>query len=173
MSRRAKRQAQDVRPDVFGPGRDALLQLRVIIREERARRIFIAGQIARHGQHEVIGGLLGGTFLLSRSPASAGLVYQPSQGGRCATRLSGQPVPVPRQQCHLARDDSQFWSPPAPWFEPLVLRRFSRLIRTGAVAPSMRLRRLGQSLDDVGLGPAQVQIDDAAGRIVENEDRVR
>ena len=125
MVLRTESQAQDVGPDVARPIRDPLLQRGAIIREERACGLLIAGQIARRRQHELVGGLLGGTFLLSRSPASPGVIHQPSQDGGCATWLRGQPAVV----------DGHITPPSGPGFgvevDPALLSRIDASIDTG------------------------------------------
>ncbi|RZJ38588.1 MAG: response regulator, partial [Brevundimonas sp.] len=122
-----------------------------IPREQHPRRLLIAGLVPRHGGHEAVGRLPG----LARPVRPLGRLQraldQLAQGDRRAAGLGGQPVPVARQQGHLARDDAQLRTPRPPL---------------------LRLRRGRQPGEGVGGLAAQVQVDCPAVGGVEDQHRL-
>ena len=132
--------------DVLGPGGDPLREALVVLREERAGRLLVAGQVPRHRGHEAAGRLASEPRTFLARSALPRLVDEAAQRGRDAVRLLLEPVPVPRQQRHLAAHDSQA--------RP-----------TRARAPGRR-----RPFDDL-LGRApEVEVDLAPGLVLEDED---
>jgi hypothetical protein len=84
---------------------------------------------------------------------------QLAQRDRRAAGLRGEPIPVPWQQRDFTGDDAQF--------RPPTSARCCRIWRL------RRVGRLRQPGDDVGIAAAQVEVDGAAGCVVENQDRSR
>lgn len=167
--RRAEGQPQDMRPDVFRPIRDPLRQPRMTVGEESAGRFFIARQITCDREHELIRSLLSGASLLSRNTVSFGLIHQPPKRCGRPARLCGQPFPLSWQQRHFARDDSQFRSSPPSRLRSVFFFVLRRLRAIRCMTSDNGPRRPGQSLDDVSLRAAQIQINHPASSVVKDE----
>ncbi|MFN7979829.1 MAG: hypothetical protein U0P30_16970 [Vicinamibacterales bacterium] len=133
-------------------------------REERTEGVLEPWQIAGQRRHDAVGHFLRTTHAIAAHAGAARLVDEPSQRHRRATGLAVEPLPVPRQQRHFARDDAEARTPRAAW------GRGFRLGRRGA--PRLSGRHAAQHL---GGAAAVVGVDLLAGGVVEDqhERRVR
>jgi hypothetical protein len=76
-----------MRPYVLRPARDPLLQPLAIVGEEGSSRFFVAGQITRNREHELVGSLLSGASFLLWNTAASSLIYQSPEHCGCTARL--------------------------------------------------------------------------------------
>src|SRR6185312_12554636 len=74
---------------------------------QRARGFLVTGEVARDHAHEAIGGFAGEAGAVLRAAVAAGILHQLAQGDRGAAGLAVEPVPVARQQGHLARHHAE------------------------------------------------------------------
>jgi hypothetical protein len=92
---------------IAGPCICQLNETVALLAPERARRLLMLGKITRHGEHKTIDGLAGEAGAFAATVSASGFVDQPSQYRRSTTRLTGEPLPVTRQQgdftCHYTK----------------------------------------------------------------------
>src|SRR5579872_811559 len=155
----AESELDDVVADFDGPCGDQFAEAPPIVGKQRPRGLFESRSIAGHGRHEVIGRVARCSLPVAVAIGAPRLVDQFSQRDRRAAGPGVEPFPMPRQQRHLARDHAQFRTAAAARLARLRFRLDGRW------------RRLGEPGDDFLVRSAQVEIERAAGRIAENDDR--
>ena len=126
--------------------------------EERARCVLVARQVAGDGGHEAVGRLLSCAHRIGAAARAARVVDQLAQGDRCAARLGIEPVPVAREERDLTRNDAE-------------------LRTSGAATNGVRgffvlcaRRRGGVARADFLVRASEIQLDLAAGVVVEHKD---
>src|SRR5690606_21606015 len=148
-SRRGERwlgQAQQVLAHVRRPAGDQLLEPGAVTPVEGAVGLLEARPVAGQRGHRAARRRRGPPGARPRRLVADGLLDESAQGRRRASRLVGQPVPVPREQRDLAGDDAQL----------------------GPAGPA----RLGSgqvALEDLLEGPAQLEVHLPAGGVVEDQ----
>src|SRR3990172_11650334 len=113
--RRRKREAErdGVIANVGRPAECKLLEAFAIVGEKGAGGLFVVGEVAGDGIRKVVRAFVR-RFHEALVPARAtGLVHQAPQRGGGPALLRIEPVPVPRQQRDLARDDAQTRTTPS------------------------------------------------------------
>src|SRR3954469_8675152 len=93
--------------NILGPRLGQLVEAVAKTRKQGPRRLLETGPVAGHDGHEPVGGLLrlaDAILALVRTP---GLLHEFAERDRSSTGLGVEPIPVPRQQRDLARDDPQ------------------------------------------------------------------
>src|SRR5689334_22875991 len=96
--------------DIRGPVGDQLVETLGVTCEQRADRFLEMRPVAGHRVHETIGGLLREADAIGAGVVAPRLVDQFADRDRGAALLLRQPVPMPRQQRDLARDDAELWA---------------------------------------------------------------
>ena len=153
----------DVVADIVGPAGDEPGESPPVIGEQRPRRFLEACEIAGHHGHEAIGGIPCRAGAIRIAIGAARFVHQLSQRHRCAAGLRAEPLPMARQQCHLARDNAELGASASPRL------RWRRLIGFDV----RRRGRLRQAGNDFAFGATKIEIDRVAGRVAEYDDRRR
>jgi len=121
-----------------------------VVREEGAGGFFEAGEVAGEGGEEAVGGFVGLADLVAGGVGAAGVVDEAAEGGGGAAGLGGEPVPGAGEEGDFAGDDAE----------------------AGAAAGGGGRRRDGGGGEGCGGGGrgAEVEVDLAAGRVVEDQE---
>ena len=142
------RQASCVMANILRPSLDQGLETLPIAGEQRPRRVLEARFVSSHGNHEPVRCLPRLAHAVLAAMRASCVLDELAQGDGGSTRLSAQPVPMKRQQGHLARDDAELsewcaarwlgaWKPlrplPATFAETrLALHRVGELVASPA-----------------------------------------
>src|SRR6185503_21162438 len=100
--------------DITGPCGNEGVEACCLSREQSPCRLLETGKVSGYCGHEAIGGLLRSAPAVALGMGAPGLVDQPTQRHRGATRLLVKPLPVSRQQSHLARHHAELRPPGSP-----------------------------------------------------------
>src|SRR5690242_946026 len=145
-------QLQQVLAHIGGPVGGELIERGALTAPERARGFLEAGQIASQRAHRAVGRFAGLARLLLGAASAARLLHQPAQRHRGATGLAAQPVPVARQQGHLAGDHAQ--------------------LRPSGSARRSDFGGRAQARQHLIHAAAQVELQRVAGGVIENQRRL-
>ncbi len=132
--------------DVDGPIGDHFVEFGPLAGEQSADGLFKARFIAGHRGHEAVGGLLRLPYLVFCGVDVAGFVDEFPEGDRGPTGLVAEPFPVSWEEGDFFGDDAEFGAAGFLWLFDLLWYREWVLIR------------------------AEVEFDEAAGVVVEDED---
>ena len=97
------------------PARSQCSEAFVIATIKSARRLLVIGEITRHRQHEAIDGFGRLPCSRCRTAAAQRLFNQSPHYRRSATGLLAKPIPMPREQCDLTRNNAKLRSTRAPY----------------------------------------------------------
>src|SRR4051812_19001356 len=141
--------------NILGPQLGQLAEAFAVTRKQGSRCLLETGPVAGHDGHEPVGSLLrlaDAILALVRTP---GLLHEFAERDRSSTGLGVEPIPVPRQQRDLARDDPQ-----------LRTAGSARWVGDRGGPFAVRLRQPQQHLFG---GSAEIHLDRLAGGVVEDQ----
>lgn len=170
----AKSEKQSMIAYVGGPcGHQDAEPVRVM-GEQRARRFFKARQVSGDGGHKVVGPLPRLASPVSFSAGTPRIFDEFPQRHGHAARLRPQPFPMPGQQRNFSWHNPQFRPAPSPAFAGMRLigmncRGCLRLRRRASFTAGCRN---GQMCQHLVVGSSCVDIERAAGRVVEDQHRI-
>src|SRR3954471_9063510 len=141
--------------NILGPRLDQLVEAVAVTGKQGARCLLETGPVAGHDGHEPVRGLLRLADAILAFVRTPGLLHEFAERDRSPAGLGVEPIPVPRQQRNLARDDAQLrtaWS--------------ARCVgdRGGLLAV-----RLSQPQQHLFGGSAEIHLDGLAGGVVEDQ----
>src|SRR5687767_11068905 len=122
-------QPDSVVADVFRPPGNEIAETPTVVGEERARRLLEPGQVAGDSREKPVRRLLGSTNAIAVAARTTGRIDELSQRHGGSPWLNVQPIPVARQQRHLASDDAEPGASTAAGLG-LMLQRLRGLHRT-------------------------------------------
>src|SRR5688500_2746353 len=100
-------QPDSVVADVFRPPGNEIAETPTVVGEERARRLLESGQVAGDSREKPVRRLLGSSNAIAVAARTTGRIDELSQRHGGSPWLNIQPIPVARQQRHLASDDAE------------------------------------------------------------------
>src|ERR1700728_647208 len=102
-----RRQLPGMIADVLRPAVDQPIEGRRVAGKQSARGLFKTGTISSHDGNETISRVLRRANPILAGVRPHGVLHQLAESNRCAARLAGKPIPVPRQQGDLAGDHAK------------------------------------------------------------------